>query len=136
MEANFTYSKMLPGVAEIKAPFLCLLLPFVQAPTVAHMLLPSEQMGVTSHVGKQVPQLAHAIPPTPFYMPHYHRRYLYATVPPLVVGDSPGGFRISWPYYQQIGCLFVWLYHTDRRLNLNQTSAAAMSGLFRLLWID
>ena len=37
--------------------------PRVLAPTVDEMLLPSEQMGVTSHIGKQVPQLAHAIPP-------------------------------------------------------------------------
>ena len=78
--------------------------PRVLAPTVDQMLLPSEQMGVTSHIGKQVPQLAHAIPPEiPFR----------ATILPLVVGDLPGGFRISWPYYLEIGCRIVWLYHTD-----------------------
>ena len=60
----------------------------------------------------------------------------HATMLPLVVGDSPGGFRIGWPYYLETGCRIVWLYHTDRRLNLNQAFAAAVSGLFRLLWID
>ena len=96
------------------------------------MLLPSlASRWVTSHIGKQVPQLAHAIVP-------YHRSIpCHATILPLVVGDSPGGFRIGWPYYLETGCCrIVWLYHTDRRLNFNQAFAAAVSGLFRLLWID